>query len=63
VVRTSIELTVIAGGWSLGGVVGVGTIVYALAIGPLVQVLLPMFIVDLNPRDVIPSGCSSDHNV
>jgi uncharacterized membrane protein YczE len=29
----------------LGGVVGVGTVLYALAIGPLVQVLLPRFTV------------------
>lgn len=41
VVRTAIELTVLAGGWLLGGTVGVGTVVYALAIGPLVQAFLP----------------------
>jgi len=41
VVRTVIELTVLAVGWLLGGVVGVGTVVYALAIGPLLHVLLP----------------------
>ena len=63
VVRTSLELAVIAVGWLLGGIVGVGTIVYALAIGPLVQLLLPIFIVDLAPGDVIPSGCSSDQDV
>jgi uncharacterized membrane protein YczE len=40
-VRTVIELTVLAVGWVLGGVVGVGTVVYALAIGPLVQFFLP----------------------
>lgn len=40
-VRTSIEVTVLAVGWLLGGTVGVGTVVYALAIGPLVHVLLP----------------------
>jgi hypothetical protein len=32
-------------GWLLGGSVGVGTVVYALAIGPLVQLLLPQFMV------------------
>ncbi|MGH3333164.1 MAG: YczE/YyaS/YitT family protein [Nocardioidaceae bacterium] len=47
VVRTSIELTVVAVGWMLGGVVGIGTIAYALAIGPLVQALLPRFVVEL----------------
>ena len=41
IVRTAIELTALGGGWLLGGTVGVGTVVYALAIGPLVQVFLP----------------------
>lgn len=41
VVRTSIEVTVLATGWLLGGTVGAGTVVYALAIGPLVHLLLP----------------------
>jgi uncharacterized membrane protein YczE len=41
VVRTAIELTVLATGWLLGGTVGVGTVLYALAIGPLTQVFLP----------------------
>jgi uncharacterized membrane protein YczE len=40
-VRTSIEVTVLASGWLLGGTVGVGTVAYALAIGPLVHALLP----------------------
>lgn len=42
-VRTSIEVTVLLVGWALGGTVGVGTVAYALAIGPLAQVFLPMF--------------------
>ena len=49
VVRTSIELSVVAVGWLLGGIVGLGTIVYALAIGPLVQAMLPWFIVVVEP--------------
>lgn len=40
VVRTGIELTVLATGFLLGGTVGVGTVLYALAIGPLVQFFL-----------------------
>jgi uncharacterized membrane protein YczE len=48
-VRTTIEVTVLAIGWLLGGVVGFGTVAYALAIGPLVHVLLPIFTVKL-PR-------------
>jgi uncharacterized membrane protein YczE len=43
VVRTSIELTVLAIGWLLGGTVGVGTVLYALAIGPLAHVFVPLF--------------------
>lgn len=43
--RTGIEVVVLAAGWLLGGSIGVGTVVYALAIGPLVQLLLPKFTV------------------
>jgi uncharacterized membrane protein YczE len=43
VVRTGIELTVLAIGWMLGGTVGAGTLLYALAIGPIVHVTLPFF--------------------
>ncbi|MHC6219190.1 membrane protein YczE [Arthrobacter sp. MMS24-S77] len=43
--RTLIEVVVLGVGWLLGGSVGVGTVVYALAIGPLVQLLLPLFTV------------------
>lgn len=40
-VRTGIELTVLALGWLLGGSVGPGTVLYALAVGPLTQLALP----------------------
>lgn len=50
VARTSIELTVLAAGWLLGGTVGVGTVAYALAIGPLAHVLLPLFAIDPSLR-------------
>jgi uncharacterized membrane protein YczE len=40
-VRTSLEVAVVATGWLLGGTLGLGTVLYAVAIGPLVQVLLP----------------------
>ena len=40
-VRTSIEVSVLVAGWLLGGTVGVGTLLYAFAIGPIVHVLLP----------------------
>jgi uncharacterized membrane protein YczE len=42
-VRTAIELTALAVGGVLGGSIGIGTLVYAVAIGPLVQPLLPLF--------------------
>jgi uncharacterized membrane protein YczE len=41
VVRTSIELTVLLTGWLLGGTVGIGTVVYALGIGPIAHVTIP----------------------
>lgn len=44
-VRTSIEVTVVAVGWLLGGVVGVGTVLYAVLIGPVVQFFLPLLTV------------------
>jgi len=40
-VRTGIEVVVLLAGWLLGGTVGVGTVLYALSIGPLVHYLLP----------------------
>ncbi|MFC4375480.1 YitT family protein [Nocardia halotolerans] len=41
-VRTGIEVTVLTTGWVLGGSVGVGTLVYAFGIGPLVQLMIPL---------------------
>lgn len=43
VVRTAIEGTVLVLGWLLGGSVGVGTVAFALLIGPLINVALPIF--------------------
>jgi uncharacterized membrane protein YczE len=50
VVRTGIEVTVLAAGWLLGGTVGAGTLVYALGIGPLVHITLPLFEIAERPR-------------
>ena len=44
-VRTSIELLILSVGFLLGGTVGLGTIAYALAIGPLAHVFIPVFTV------------------
>jgi uncharacterized membrane protein YczE len=43
VVRTGIEATVLLTGWLLGGSVGVGTVLYAVGIGPLAHVFIPLF--------------------
>ena len=48
-VRTGIEVSVLAVGWLLGGTSGIGTIAYALLIGPLTQAFLPWFTVRQNP--------------
>ncbi|WP_369137186.1 membrane protein YczE [Modestobacter versicolor] len=53
VVRTTIEVLVLAVGWLLGGTVGVGTLLYALAIGPLVHRTMPAF--ELRRR-LLPTG-------
>jgi uncharacterized membrane protein YczE len=44
-VRTAIEVAVLVTGALLGGTIGVGTILYALAIGPLAHVFIPAFTV------------------
>src|SRR3954449_6567203 len=53
-VRTVMELTVVAMGLALGGVAGLGTIVYALSIGPLSQAMLPAFVVPLSEEAHVP---------
>jgi uncharacterized membrane protein YczE len=45
-VRTILEVSVLIVGWLLGGTVGIGTAAYALAIGPLAHVFIPMFSID-----------------
>lgn len=46
IVRTSIEVTVLGIGWVLGGNVGVGTVLFALLIGPLVNWTIPFFAIE-----------------
>ncbi len=48
-IRSGIEITVLIIGFLLGGTVGVGTVAYALAIGPLVQFFLRWTAVRLEP--------------
>jgi uncharacterized membrane protein YczE len=52
VVRTGIELTVLVLGALLGGTVGIGTLAYALAIGPLAHVFIPLL--------TVPPAAASD---
>ena len=63
-VRTSLEVTVVVIGLLLGGTAGLGTVLYALAIGPVTQALLPSLVVALpaepsltHGRDVTPARC------
>jgi uncharacterized membrane protein YczE len=56
--RTLIEVTVLGTGWLLGGSVGVGTVLYAVLIGPLAQVFLKVFrihklVTDSNQVDMV----------
>lgn len=53
-IRGLIEVTVLTLGWLLGGPVGLGTVAYALAIGPLTQLLLPVCLVRLHPERTAP---------
>lgn len=46
-IRTSLEVSVVLVGFALGGTAGLGTVLYALAIGPLTQAMLPRFTVEL----------------
>ena len=48
--RTAIEVAVVATGFALGGTLGAGTVLYALAIGPLAQAFLRVFAVAPAPR-------------
>jgi uncharacterized membrane protein YczE len=53
-VRTGIEVAVVLAGWALGGTLGVVTVLYVLAIGPLVHVLLPLLVVpDARAKGVV----------
>lgn len=52
--RTCLEVTVLAVGWLLGGTVGVGTVLYAMAIGPLAQYFMRVF--ETKPASHIVEG-------
>ena len=55
VARTSIEIGVVLVGWLLGGPVGVGTLLFALSIGPAVQLAFRLLRVrPLQPVEAAP---------
>jgi hypothetical protein len=54
--RTAIEVAVLGGGWLLGGVAGVGTILYALANGPLIQRFMIWF--EIGPKGEVRPAAS-----
>ncbi|MEF3404741.1 membrane protein YczE [Agromyces sp. CCNWLW203] len=56
IVRTGIELVVLAIGWALGGNVGIGTVAFALLVGPLCQVTIPMFAIKRRSASVAPAS-------
>lgn len=56
-IRTGIEIVVVAVGWTLGGTLGLGTLLYALAIGPIVHRMLPLFtIADRAPEPALATA-------
>jgi uncharacterized membrane protein YczE len=68
VIKVAIECAVVAVGWVLGGTVGVATIAFALAVGPMIQVLgalvpalalrePPSPAVDAGPVEAVEVGC------
>ncbi|WP_246635329.1 membrane protein YczE [Actinoplanes hulinensis] len=61
VIRTGIEVTVLGAGFLLGGTVGVGTVAYALAIGPLVHLFLPLLTVRRPAGSDLPDTFASGY--
>lgn len=59
IARTTVEITVLAVGWLLGGQVGVGTLAFALLIGPLVGRTLPLF--TIASPNTTPSSTATNH--
>ncbi|MBK3630693.1 hypothetical protein JHN59_39060 [Streptomyces sp. MBT49] len=47
--RTAVEIAVVVTGFALGGTIGVGTLLYAVGIGPLAQLFLKVFAVPAAP--------------
>ncbi|MDN5685284.1 MAG: hypothetical protein L0G94_01195 [Brachybacterium sp.] len=54
-VRIGLEVLVLAAGWALGGPMGVGTVLYALGLGPVIQLALPHVVLPV----LTPAGAAS----
>jgi uncharacterized membrane protein YczE len=55
--RSIVEITVLGIGWILGGTVGIGTVAFALLVGPLVNITMPIFAVpETRTPPAIPTG-------
>jgi uncharacterized membrane protein YczE len=59
VVRTGLEVAVLLAGWALGGNVGVGTVAYALLIGPIAHVTIPAFTIGRAEPAIPPEAHTS----
>jgi uncharacterized membrane protein YczE len=59
VARTAIEITVLAAGFIAGGTVGIGTVLFALAIGPLSHYFIPRLTVRVDERSKQRSDCAT----
>lgn len=55
IVRTGIELVVLGIGWALGGNVGIGTVLFAVLVGPLCNWTIPFFAIKRPAADVEPT--------
>jgi uncharacterized membrane protein YczE len=61
-VRTAIEVTALIIGWVLGGNVGVGTLAFALLVGPLCSITLPFFAIRL-PQDAATTAAALEREL
>ncbi|OAT76036.1 hypothetical protein A9B99_11330 [Mangrovibacter phragmitis] len=61
-IRTAIELTVLLVGFLMGGSLGIGTVLYAVSIGPLIQLTLPWFATRRHEKHMAESSQKSQGN-
>jgi uncharacterized membrane protein YczE len=59
-VRTALELTALLAGWALGGTAGIGTVLFALGIGPIGHFFLDRLHLRLPPGTVLGPGVTAE---